>query len=114
MSIEHTGAVYYRFLLTDLPVLLKMCLFINDYTRSSWRHEGAPHCHSVNQTFGRQWIGRGCPVRCPARSPDLSRLDFWLWGYLMTSVYLEPISDVEVVQQAENVCREMRVKPGIF
>jgi hypothetical protein len=32
----------------------------------------------------------------------------------MTSVYSEPISDVEVEQQAENACREMRVKPGIF
>ncbi|GBO08525.1 hypothetical protein AVEN_145906-1 [Araneus ventricosus] len=30
--------------------------------------------------FDKQWIGRGGPVQWPARSPDLSCLDFFLWG----------------------------------
>ena len=29
-----------------------------------------------------RWMGRGGPIPWPARSPDLSPLDFWLWGYL--------------------------------
>lgn len=28
------------------------------------------------------WIGRGGPVLWPPRSPDLTHLDFFLWGYL--------------------------------
>ncbi|GBM10668.1 hypothetical protein AVEN_7939-1 [Araneus ventricosus] len=30
-----------------------------------------------NVTFGQHWIGRGGPVHWPARSPDLSCLDFF-------------------------------------
>ena len=27
-----------------------------------------------------RWMGRGGPIPWPAQSPDLSPLDFWLWG----------------------------------
>ena len=32
-------------------------------------------------------MGRAGPIPWPARSPDLSPLDFWLWGYLKNKVY---------------------------
>jgi hypothetical protein len=83
-------------------------------------HDGAPpHFlpiarHQLNQTFGEQWIGRGGPVNWPARSPDLSALDSWLWGHLKTLVYSAPINDLEVLQQrVENACQDIRVKPEI-
>lgn len=38
-------------------------------------------------TFAEQWIGRGGPVNWPARSPDLTPLDFFLWNRLKSVVY---------------------------
>ncbi|KAJ4442536.1 hypothetical protein ANN_04123 [Periplaneta americana] len=49
-------------------------------------HDGAsPHFdrrvrNRLNATFPDRWIGRGGPVPWPPRSPDLSPLDFFLWG----------------------------------
>lgn len=34
-----------------------------------------------------RWIGRGGPVAWPARSPDLTPLDFYLWGDVKRRVY---------------------------
>ena len=34
----------------------------------------------VNERFPDAWIGRGGPIPCPPRSPDLSPLDFFPVG----------------------------------
>jgi len=34
----------------------------------------------LNDRFPDAWIGRGGPIPCPPLSPDLSPLDFFLWG----------------------------------
>jgi hypothetical protein len=68
----------------------------------------------LDQTFGRQSTGHGGPVNLLARSPDLNPLVFWLWGHLKTLVCSDTITDVEVLQQVENACREIRAKPGIL
>lgn len=41
----------------------------------------------LNEKFPGQWIGRGGPILWPPRSPDLSPLDFFLWGYVKDTVY---------------------------
>lgn len=41
----------------------------------------------LNQRFNDHWIGRRGPVAWPARSPDLTKLDFFLWGYVKERVY---------------------------
>jgi hypothetical protein len=116
---RQTGAMYHRFLVNDLPVLLEHVLL---HQQHMWfMHDGAPpHFIStvtqhLNQTFGKQWIRHGGPVNWPARSPDLNPLDFWLWGHLKTLVYSALFSDLEVLQQrVKNACQEILVKPGIF
>ena len=52
-----------------------------------YQHDGCPAHNAIvainalNQQFPNRWIGRGSPVqRFPARSPDLTHLDFCLWG----------------------------------
>ncbi|GFT49663.1 DUF4817 domain-containing protein [Trichonephila clavipes] len=41
------------------------------------------------QTFGEDRIvSRHCRYPWPPRSPDLTPVDFWLWGYLKSHVYL--------------------------
>ncbi|KAL0811827.1 hypothetical protein ABMA28_009255 [Loxostege sticticalis] len=58
-----------------------------------YQHDGAPahFQHAVraylNERFGERWIGRGGPVPWPARSPDLTPLDFFLWGEIKRLVY---------------------------
>lgn len=41
----------------------------------------------LNATFPNRWIGRNGPIRWPPRSPDLTPLDFFLWGFLKDRVF---------------------------
>lgn len=71
--------------LEDVPLAYHRNLFFH--------HDGAPaHFYNVdrsflNQEFGERWIGRGGPVPWPPRSPDLTPLDFYLWGEVKRRVY---------------------------
>lgn len=67
---------------------------------TTWMQDGAaPHVgrnvrRYLQNQFGNRIIGRLFPddVRgawpWPARCPDLTPCDFWLWGYLKQKVYL--------------------------
>lgn len=71
--------------------------------RKLWfMHDGAPpHTTGnvrqyLNNMFQNRWIGRGGPVLWPPRSPDLTCLDYFLWGYVKNLVYeLNPPINVE-------------------
>lgn len=90
------GQMYLEFLANDLPRLLQN-LPLNIQARNMWlQQDGAP-AHFLQQVrdflnneYENRWIGRGGPVRWPARSPDLTKLDFFLWGYVKDLVYREP------------------------
>lgn len=46
----------------------------------------------LEENFPGKWMGRGtrqfpAPYPWPARSPDLTVMDFWFWGYLKSKVY---------------------------
>ena len=36
----------------------------------------------LDATFPNRWIGRDGPTPWPPRSPDITPLDFFLWGYV--------------------------------
>lgn len=63
------------------------------FERVWFQQDGAPAHFGVvvreflNQTFPNQWIGRTGTTEWPPRSPDLSPLDFFYWGYLKSKVY---------------------------
>jgi hypothetical protein len=38
---------------------------------------------SLSATFQDRWIGRSGPIRWPPRSPVLTPLEFFLWGYVI-------------------------------
>jgi hypothetical protein len=40
---------------------------------------------ALDERFSGQWIGRGGPINWPPRSPDLTLMDFFFWGYIKTS-----------------------------
>ncbi|KAJ4429330.1 hypothetical protein ANN_26334 [Periplaneta americana] len=43
-----------------------------------------------------RWIGRGGPVAWPAQSPDLTPLDFFLWGCMKEKVYQTEVASAIV------------------
>ena len=48
----------------------------------------------LNATFPNRSIGRDGPTPWPPRSPDISPLDFFLWGYVKDKVFLTPVPDI--------------------
>lgn len=57
------------------------------------QQDGAPPHYAVlvrnylDRVFTDRWIGRRGSIEWPPRSPDLTPLDFFLWGYLKSRVY---------------------------
>lgn len=90
-----TGQRYLSFLeneieheLTNLPA---------GRTRNMYfQQDGAGPHNSVIVTqylgnrFGENWLGTHGPVRWPARSPDLTPIDFFVWGHIKNQVYSRP------------------------
>lgn len=48
----------------------------------------------LNEQFGERWIGRDGPIPWPPRSPDITPLDFFLWGYVKDIVYEHGVRDI--------------------
>jgi hypothetical protein len=90
-----TGAVYHRYLVNELPVLLEH-VPLHKRQRMWFMHNGAPPPHflrtvrqHLNQAFGEQWTGRGGPV-----GPGLVMWDLWWtkwrWGRFSPSTSVSP------------------------
>lgn len=66
-----------------------------------FQQDGAPPHNSrrvvdyLHEKFGANWIGTNGPVRWPARSPDLTPLDFSIWAHLKEKVYNTSVLDRE-------------------
>lgn len=88
-------------LLDDVPLGL-----LNGMT---FQHDGCPaHFrltirNYLDATFPGNWIGRGGPIPWPARSPDLTPMDYYVWGHMKTLVY----QDGEPVVNAEELRRRI-------
>jgi len=58
-----------------------------------FQHDGAPPHYirhvkdHLTESFPNRWLGRGGPIPWPPRSPDLTPLDYYLWGHMKTLVY---------------------------
>ena len=71
--------------LEDVPLATRIAMY--------FQHDGAPSHYSrhamqhLNDTFPYRWIGRGSTINWPPRSPDLTPLDFCLWGWMKGEVY---------------------------
>lgn len=89
------GESYLNFLENDLLTLLENVP--RNVIENLWvQHDGAPPHYSLrvrqflNNQFPNRWIGRAGPVNWPPRSPDLTCLDFFLWGSIKNMVYKIP------------------------
>ena len=60
---------------------------------SYFQRDGAPPNYTrhmreyFNESLPNRRLGRGGPVAWPPRSPDLTPLDYFLWGHMKTVVY---------------------------
>ncbi|GBN48540.1 hypothetical protein AVEN_14165-1 [Araneus ventricosus] len=73
--------------------------------RVIFQQNGAPPYYGnivrefLDTTFPQLWIGRGAVMAWPSRSPDITPLDFYLWGYVKQHVYSERINDINNLEQ---------------
>ena len=69
--------------------------------RIIFQQDGAPaHIHKdvkafLLQNFGEKVVSRHFEFSWPARSPDLTPMDFFFWGYIMSLVYAQKIETID-------------------
>ena len=68
----------------------------------------------LNQSLPNKWIGRASDedaalIHWPPRSPDLTPLDFYLWGFIKTNVYTYPMPKdlIQLRQRIKSVIEEI-------
>lgn len=120
--LEHrlTGQLYLNFLQETLPLLLEDIPL--DVRQGMWfQQDGAPpHFYRevttfLNEIFPNRWIGRGGPVHWCPRSPDLTPLDYFLWGYMKAQVYSVRINTrEELIARIMEVANQIRNVPDIL
>ena len=54
----------------------------------------------LNEKLEHAWIGRRGTTEWPARSPDLTPLDFFFWGVMKDRVYSKKFSDLDELKKA--------------
>lgn len=127
---EHLdGEVYEIFLrnvffqlMEDVPLQMRQNMI--------FMHDGCPAHFRLavrswlDQHFPDRWIGRGGPIPWPARSPDITPMDFFVWGRMKTLVYSTdvPVPNVEglrnrIINAAQQIQEELTdsrvVKTGV-
>jgi len=64
---------------------------------------------NLNESFPNRWLGRGGTVAWPPMSPDLTPIDYYLWGHMKilvceTKVDSQAALRDRIVAAAEHIC----------
>jgi hypothetical protein len=104
---------YYEMLVTNIFPQLNDLGF-GDEEEFHFMHDGAPAHFSnpvrqlLNDSFPNGWIGRGGTIPWPARSPDLTPLDSFLFSHLKSVVYVNrPLNLNQLKQNIINACTDI-------
>lgn len=88
-----------------IPAIRQVVPNDENFGRLWFQQDGCPAHNTagvrlfLRQTFGEQIISLNGPVAWPARSPDLSPLDFYLWGHAKNEVYVfDPPENVDALR----------------
>ena len=80
-----------------------------------FQQDGAPpHYHRdvracLDENLPNRWIERTDSIEFPPRSPDLTPLDFFLWGYVKDKVYsTKPATINELRSSIEIKCTQIQ------
>ena len=65
----------------------------------------------LNNKLDNRWIGRGGSISWAPRSPDMTSLDFFLWGYIKNNVYKNNLKDlddlkIKIIQEIRSIEKE--------
>lgn len=114
------GVTYLQFLQDTLPELLED-IPIQTRTTMFYQHDGAPPHRScdvvrlLRNRYGGKIIAHRGPVHWPPRSPDLTPMDFFLWGHMKAEVYKnKPQTRVELIERILNVTQTIRDNPAMI
>lgn len=96
------GEKYLDLLVNDIVPAMRVAAAAQNipWTDVYFQQDGAPPHYSLlvraylNTTFPNRWIGRLGPIRWPPRSPDLTPLDFFLWGYVKERVFRTTVDNL--------------------
>lgn len=97
-----TGVSYLNMLQNDVIPALRVQEFFNEMI---WQQDGAPPHFQVDvrnfldQTFPKRWMGRRGAVDWPPRSPDLTPMDFSVWGIIKDLVYATKPQNIQDLRQ---------------
>ena len=70
-----------------------------------WFQDGAPAHrllavkNRLINVFGNRLVALGTNVEWPARSPDLTPLDFFVWGYLKSKIFKTPPGNIQILRE---------------
>ncbi|CAF4895909.1 unnamed protein product [Pieris macdunnoughi] len=103
------GDNYLFFLQNELPELMAELPIFNENRRIVFQHDGCPAHWRVtvrehlDNVFPNSWIGRDGPIAWPPRLPDLTPLDFYIWGRAKAIVYATEVETrEELIQRIED------------
>lgn len=116
------AANFLQFLLDDLPGLMED-VPLNRRENSWFQLDGCPAHYAnvvvqwLDQHYPGRWIGRQRGndehrIVWPPRSPDLTPLDFYLWGTVKEKVYATRVDTrEELMERISTVFQELKGKP---
>jgi hypothetical protein len=100
-----------------MPALAELFPYANNPdlpNNTIWlQQDGVPPHYAINvrryldHVLPGRWIRTRGPMEWPARSPNLTPLDFFLWGYLKSKVYNNQPNNLEDLKQ--RIQREIRL-----
>jgi hypothetical protein len=108
-----TGSIYLdmleNFAMPQLEELGNEIMFQQDGAPPHW---SLIVRHFLTETMPGRWIGRGGPIPWPPRSPDITPLDFFLWGYVKDRVYATKVQNLvelkhRITAAVATITREM-------
>lgn len=108
----------YEQLLRDEIIPSIQALKGEDFERTWYQQDGAPPHYGLNvrrllnETFVERWIGRRGTIEWPPRSPDLTPLDYFLWGYVKERVYKTNLHNLDelrrrIIEEIRSIPREI-------
>lgn len=121
---EHlTSELYLDFLrnvlpgyLEEIPLNIRRCMW--------FQHDGCPAHYGrivrqhLDESYPNRWIGRGSIFPWPPRSPDLTCLDFYLWGRVKELVYATapttPENMIFRIRQALNTLSRAEIEAAVL
>ncbi|CAG4939112.1 unnamed protein product [Colias eurytheme] len=102
----------YQDALSELPLTYRRRMILQ--LDGATAHFAVNVRNHLNDTY-RTWIGRGGTIAWPPRSPDLTPLDYFLWGTMKQKVYVNvPNTKKELIEKIQQVGDELRADKAMI